>query len=379
MTVRKRGAKWYYDFDRHRHRGVIPLARTKAEAEQAEVKIKSEVFAGTYGASQIGCGSFSEFVTDTYLPWAKDNKRSWRTDEYMAQLLAVKFRGKSFNDIAPIQVEELKREQLNSITRRGTQRSRASVNSVLSVGSSIFSLAIDLDKAVKNPFRKVKLFKLRNQQYRYLLDEEEPLLLNVINSPSPRVVLRSGRTLNRTPGELRRLKKDRSHLSTMIPVAIGVGLRKGEQLSLQVKHCDFQRRLVIATDTKNNSTREVPMNDDVFSILAELCRGRHRDEFVWEHPRSSRADRGPRQSRPYADIKNSFATACREAGIEGLQWKHLRATFGTRLGSAGYSAFEIAALMGHSDVRMTMRYVRATDGRKRQAVQATMLRKVGVA
>lgn len=218
MTVRKRGAKWYYDFDKHKYRGVIPLARTKAEAEQAEVKIKAEVFAGTYGASQIGSGSFSDFITDTYLPWAKDNKRSWRTDEYIARLLATKFKGKSFNDIAPIQVEELKREQLSSITRRGTQRSRASVNSVLSVGSSIFSLAIDLDKAVKNPFRKVKLFKLRNQQYRYLLDDEEPLLLSAIASPSPTVVVRSGQTHNRTTGEQRRLKKDRAHLSTMILV-----------------------------------------------------------------------------------------------------------------------------------------------------------------
>src|SRR4030095_12237175 len=48
------------------------------------------------------------------------------------------------------------------------------------------------------------------------------------------------------------------------------------------------------------------------------------------------------------EVKRSFNTALRLAGIEGLVWHDLRATFGTRLGEAGYDAFTIAALMGHS-------------------------------
>lgn len=47
--------------------------------------------------------------------------------------------------------------------------------------------------------------------------------------------------------------------------------------------------------------------------------------------------------------------------------------FGTRLGEAGFDAFTIAALMGHSNVRTTQRYVRATERNKREAVQAAML------
>lgn len=367
MTVRKRGNKWYYDFGNHAHRGVIPEARTKYQAEQAEIKIRAEVFNKTYGASQIGTGSFSDFARDVYLPWAKDNKRSWRTDAYIVALLRETFSGKSFNDISPLLVETLKHKQRHATTRRGTERAPASVNVVLSVGSGIFSLAIDMDKAVKNPFRKVKAFKLRNQQFRYLLDEEEPALLEVLERPAAVVVLPSGRQRQRTPAELRAIRGQRAHLLTMVPVAVGTGLRKGEQLPLKVQHCDFQRRLVIATDTKNGKTREVPMNDDVYRILWELCRGRHREESVWVNPDTKRA---------YTEIRKSFDSACREAGIEGLQWKHLRATFGTRLGEAGYNAFEIASLMGHNDVRVTMRYVRMVDSRKRAAVQATMIRKV---
>ena len=59
------------------------------------------------------------------------------------------------------------------------------------------------------------------------------------------------------------------------------------------------------------------------------------------------------------------------AGIEGLVWYDLRATFGTRLGEAGFDAFTIAALMGHSDIHDSS--LCSCDGEKRAAVEAAML------
>jgi integrase len=72
-------------------------------------------------------------------------------------------------------------------------------------------------------------------------------------------------------------------------------------------------------------------------------------------------------------VKKGFHTACRIAGIEGLIWKDLRATFGTRLAEAGCDAFTIAQLLGHSDVRVTMLYVRAVETSQRVAVEAVRL------
>ena len=73
------------------------------------------------------------------------------------------------------------------------------------------------------------------------------------------------------------------------------------------------------------------------------------------------------------ETKTAFHTACRLAGIEGLIWKDLRATFGTRLAEAGCDAFTIAQLLGHSDVRVTMRYVRILEDSKRVVVEAMKL------
>ena len=63
-------------------------------------------------------------------------------------------------------------------------------------------------------------------------------------------------------------------------------------------------------------------------------------------------------------------TRLNRAGIEGLIWKDLRATFGTRLAEAGCDAFRIAQLLGHLDTRVTMRYVSAVEDTKRVAVEA---------
>ena len=73
------------------------------------------------------------------------------------------------------------------------------------------------------------------------------------------------------------------------------------------------------------------------------------------------------------EVKKGFHTACRLAGIERLIWKDLLATFATRLAEAGCEAFTMAQLLGHSDVRVTMRYVRAVETGKRVAVEAVKL------
>jgi Phage integrase family len=50
--------------------------------------------------------------------------------------------------------------------------------------------------------------------------------------------------------------------------------------------------------------------------------------------------------------------ACFDAKIEGLVWHDLRATYGTRLGEAGFNAYDIAKLMGHAHISTSQRYVR---------------------
>ena len=119
----------------------------------------------------------------------------------------------------------------------------------------------------------------------------------------------------------------------MIPFAIGTGARKSEQLTLKVRQCDFFGNLIIFDKTKSNRPRFVEMNSEVKEILLPLCRGERPDDYVWLSPKTG---------KPFDDIKKAFIGACEDAGIEGLVWHDLRATYGTRLGEARFNAYDIA-------------------------------------
>ena len=170
MSVYKRGSHWHYRFRvrRVRYRGALPEASTKWEAEQAESKIKQEIFEGRFGLVDLGSERLADFISKTFLPWSKANKRSWRHDVFRARTICDYFGTKTFREMSPLLIEKFQRDRRESITRREKVRSPASVNHELTLLSKIFNLAIDYKVTDTNPCTKVKKYKLDNKRYRYL-------------------------------------------------------------------------------------------------------------------------------------------------------------------------------------------------------------------
>ena len=233
-------------------------------------------------------------MVGTFLDWARHNKRSWKHDQFRVRPLLRAFAGKTLGEITPAAIETFKSIRLHSVTRRKTKRSPASVKHEMNVLSRIFSLAVTWGLADSNPCSRVSRIKLQNQRYRYLLPDEEPRLLAQCTGK-------------------------RKHLAPMIAFAIGTGARKSEQLTLKVRQCDFFRSLIIFDKTKSNRPRFVEMNSEVREILMSLCKGKRPDDHVWLNPKTG---------KPFDDIKRAFLSACKDAGIEGLVWHDLRATYG---------------------------------------------------
>jgi integrase len=67
------------------------------------------------------------------------------------------------------------------------------------------------------------------------------------------------------------------------------------------------------------------LNPEVREILKKACQGKDAEDYVFTNPDTD---------KPFYDIKRSFHTACRIAGIKNLWWHDLRATFCTRLALA---------------------------------------------
>lgn len=181
-----------------RYRGAIPEARTKWHAEQAELRIRQDVYEGRFGKTEVGSAQICEFIDRVYLPWAKANKRSWKDDEYKLPVLKAFFQGTTLRDTTPFLIEKFKQSRLATPTKQGNTRSRATVSLELALLSRIFSLAIDFKELEVNPCLKVAKLKLDNQRYRYLLPEEESRLLPLFIG-------------------------QRSHLAELVPVAMEPG------------------------------------------------------------------------------------------------------------------------------------------------------------
>src|SRR5215212_5989070 len=116
----QRGSHWHYRFRvrRVRYRGALPEARTKWEAEQAESKIKQEIFEGRFGLVDQGSEKLADFINKIFLPWSKANKRSWRHDVFRARTICDYFGSKTFREMSPLLIEKFKRDRRESITRR---------------------------------------------------------------------------------------------------------------------------------------------------------------------------------------------------------------------------------------------------------------------
>ena len=336
MAVKKRGDRWYYDFmiRRLRYRGAIPEAQNKWQAEKAEARIKIEVFDGKYGRTS-GTELLSDFVDQTYLPWARLNKRRPANDELHCKVICEFFAGKTFAQISPLLIEKFKKERRESITCRGGRRRPASVNRELEVLSKIFSLAFDNGLVESNPCRKVRKLRQDNQRKRYLSPEEEARLMSAL----------VGR---------------RVHLRPLVLLAINTGMRRGELLNLAWRNVDFSRSLIYVTNTKTGHDRAVPMNSVVRDNLLALREESGGFEYVFTNLRT-----GSRLT----DVKKSFVAACREAQIEDFHFHDLRHTTGTRLADSGSDAFAIAEVLGHRDLQTTKRYTHATEARRRRAVE----------
>jgi len=169
-------------------------------------------------------------------------------------------------EISPFLIEKFKHERIKTPTKNGRARAPASVNREFETLSRLFNLAIDFKKAESNPSSRVKKFKLDNERYRYLLPEEEPVLMSVLTGK-------------------------REHLKGMITVALGLGLRKREQLNLRRDQVDFSRNVVVATKTKGRKNREIPMdvlNPEVREILLEMCGGKKPDDYVFGNPEAGK-------------------------------------------------------------------------------------------
>ena len=124
MPVRKRGNNWYFDIIMNgvRHRDLIPNARTKKQAEDAEIAFRQELFEARFKPKIEDVPLLSDFIDEHFLPWSRANKRSWYADGWRSKSLKKFFAGKRLDEITPLLIEKFKSKELEKISERGTKQ-----------------------------------------------------------------------------------------------------------------------------------------------------------------------------------------------------------------------------------------------------------------
>jgi integrase len=330
MAVYKRGERWFVKFQ---IRGVqywrsIPEARTKAQAQRAETDMRQEVYDGKYGQSLAPL--FADFVEEVYRPWALANKRSYGTAEAVHLTPLCEFFGKyRLNEISPFLIERYKQERRETVTKRNKTRSPSSVNRELEVLSHALSMAFDNDKIPQNPCRKVRKLRTDGGRERYLTeDEEQRLMVALEDSPV--------------------------HLKRFVILAIETGLRKGELLDLHVTQVSFTANEIHLIQSKTDKPKTIPMSSTARAVLQEMQDRNHKNFPYFFNVK---------------DVKNSFTSACKRAGIEDFRINDLRHTAATRWRQAGADEFTVMRLLGHTRVNTSAIYAHSTPMEMRQIVE----------
>jgi integrase len=230
------------------------------------------------------------------------------------------------------------------VYRHDPEQVGAAVNRYRDLLSAIFKRALRDGYMAQNPVKATNKLKEPAGRVAYLLADEEQAVLDAL-APA-----------------------FRPHFL----VSIYTGLRYGEQMGLQWRHVDMLTGLITVQRSKNDQSRQVPMNLLVRSALMDLGGRRARPGDATEYVFDPR----PVQSKSFFDAALERARATlREAGkdasrLEAYVWHANRHTFASRLVMAGVDLRTVQELGGWRSLAMVMKYAHLAPKHRLAAVEA---------
>jgi len=278
--------------------------------------------------------TLSEFAHEKYLPYVMIHKRSWETDECLLRLHILPRLGNKHLD-------EVTQEDVISLHHdRAAVSAPGSANRLVIILRYMFNLASrwEIPGPKKNPASGVTL----------------------LNEPHRERFLSSD--------ELRRLKdaiseSENPMLQQIISMLVLTGARKREVLDCRWEDLDLVRKTWRIPFTKSGKPRTVPLSDSAVELLKKIER---QDDAVYVF-------NNPKTKKPFVSIFYSWDTARKKAGMPDLRIHDLRHSFASFLINAGRSLYEVGHLLGHTQIKTTMRYAHLSDQTLRDAVNVVPL------
>jgi integrase len=340
MAVYRRGKIWWYrfEFGGRRIQKSSHLAN-KHKAEQMEAKYKTDLAEGHAGICRKAPPLRFDEAVQRFLEWSsyKHRPKTHEGHKMQCDILKRFFYGKWLDQITPEIVEHFRLVRLHEERKNandGSTVSPATVNRALETLRLIFN-----HLELKSPTRKEMFF-----------DEEGKTRVVSVRE------------------ELAYFRETSQPLRDIATVILQTGMRPDEVFRMEVRNLDFGRRTIFNPSGKTKAAkRAIPMTNEVFEILRNRSK-ETRSRWVFSSPAGP--GRPARPDLPIKGVRKAHDAAIKRAGIqEHFRLYDLRHTYATRAAQAGIDVLTLAALLGHTTIQMTSRYVHPTDQHKREAVQ----------
>jgi integrase len=174
-----------------------------------------------------------------------------------------------------------------------------------------------------------------------------------------------------------------AYLESIIRTALVTGMREGELLSLKWGAVDltvqdiegarsFGTITVESTNdnpTKSRKTRHIPIAEDLHAMLTVM-----RDTVMESEQATPAAIRdryvfvNPKTGTRWVDTKTAWRSLLKKAGVVGLRFHDLRHTFATRFRQNGGDLEILQEILGHADIKTTLRYRHVGNSEKIRAM-----------
>ncbi|ENJ1753049.1 site-specific integrase [Vibrio parahaemolyticus] len=234
--------------------------------------------------------------------------------------------------------------------RRKLGRAPATIEYCVNRLRAAFNRAVEWEFIDSHNLSNVKLIKQDNTRIRYLTQEEEKRLLDGIQDRNQRIRQSDGNT-----EKLRFV----DFFEPLVITAMNTGMRKGELLTLKWEHVSFPNRYLTirSENAKSKKTRTIPLNDTVLNLLEDWRAQNPGADFVFVS-----------NNQPITYFQYPWQTLLKQAGIENFRFHDLRHHFASRLVMAGVDLNIVRELLGHADLKMTLRYAHLAPAHKAAAV-----------
>jgi integrase len=365
LRVRASGAAtWSIVFRRGKRETLGKLeALTLPEARDLAKTILGDVARGKDPAAERRkrkSGTLKQFVETHYTPWVTAHRKTG--DETIARVYAV------FDGLLNKPLGELSAFTFESwrTGRRQSGISDATINRDFNAIRAVLSKAVEWGVLGTHPMKGVKPKKEdRIGRLRYLsADEEQRLRQTLIDRDEARRdgrrrfnAWRSERGYQTLPELSPDLYPD--HLHPIVLLALNTGLRRGELLGLTWADVNWTSRLlaVRGVTAKSGLTRYVPLNEEAVKVLRawpfQIGKG-----YVFPGPTGERME----------SLKTAWLKIATAAKLDDFTFHDLRHTFASKLVMAGVGLNTVRELLGHSDLKMTLRYAHLAPEHKAAAV-----------